>query len=148
MISQQASPLFDESYDPLRLFASPNKIPPENASGNDQEMMKTHQPTNTDTTTAHTSTVHLIPFNPELMIQDCDDFSISSCEAQSFLEDDFQFVSSNTDAFWEQGVVITAPTLDRQNSVSNVSLSSTDDSMQASTSEDSMQLSWRPAIKS
>lgn len=122
-------------------------MPSEKDYSNDQVVMKTH-PTIADTSAAQTPTVNLIPFNPEQMIQDCDDFSISSCEAQSFLDDDFQFVSWISDAFWEQGVLITAaaPTLDRQSSVSNVSLSSTDENTQTSTSEDTMQLSWRPNI--
>ena len=131
---------FDETYNPLRVFASPSKIS-QNNERSDQRVMQS-QPMSVGATSGHTATVHLIPFDPEQMIQHCDDFSISSCEAQSFLDDDFEFVSSNSDAFWEQGVkaVTTAPILDRQHSVSNVSLNSDDDMMQASNSQDGMQL--------
>ncbi|KAL3945894.1 MAG: hypothetical protein SGBAC_000045 [Bacillariaceae sp.] len=140
MIPQQVNQLIDESFNPLRVFASPNKIPSENDISNDQGMEQT-KPMNADTASAQPATVHLIPFNPEQLIQDCDDFSISSCETQSFLHDDFHFVSSNSDAFWEQGVVTAPPTFGRQDSVSNVSLTSVDESMQSSTSQDDMQLS-------
>lgn len=136
----------DETYNPLRMFASPNKIPTQKKNGSSDQGITQNQPMNTDTTSEQAATVHLIPFDPDQMIQNCDDFSISSCEAQSFLDDDFEFASSNSDAFWEQGVngvVTAAPILGRQVSVSNVSLSSADDHVQTANSQEEMQLSWQ-----
>lgn len=120
----------DDTYNPLRMFESSNKrsSAPANdgttstSSGRD---MAFNQPINATVSLLQITNIHTIPFDPEQLIQDCDDFSVSSCEAQTFLDDDFEFVSNNSDAFWEQGV-ITASTLERKESVANVSLSSED----------------------
>lgn len=98
------------------------------------------QPMETDASSTRISNLHMIHFDPAEMLQDCDDFSVSSSEAESFVDDDFCFVSHNSDAFWEQGV-ISINTLERRASTSNVTITSEDsaDGMQLSSSDISTQ---------
>eukprot|EP00980_Cylindrotheca_fusiformis_P011889 scaffold2830_cov131-Cylindrotheca_fusiformis.AAC.10 len=119
--------ILDESYNPLRIFGSVTTM-----IDADQEMIDSEQ-MDTGIPSTEITNLHMIHFDPDKMIQDCDDFSISSREAESFVDDDFCFVSSNSDAFWEQGV-LTISTPERQRSASNVTITSEDGSQELQTS--------------
>lgn len=140
MMPQQ---VIDDTYNPLRIFQSPTKGQSKAkviADDKDDEEMMQSQPMKMDVSSTQITNLHMIQFDPEKMIQDCDDFSISSREAESFVDDDFCFVSNNSDAFWEQGV-ISINTLERQSSASNVTVSSDDEpeAMQISSSDNTTQ---------
>jgi hypothetical protein len=128
--------VIDETYSPLRIFESPTTSDPSKAtkiSDDKEEAMMGCQPMEMDASSTRITNLHMIHFDPQEMLQDCDDFSVSSSEAESFVDDDFCFVSNNSDAFWEQGI-ISLNTLERQTSASNVTITSEDgtDSMQIS----------------
>jgi hypothetical protein len=137
MMPQQ---VIDETFNPLRIFESPSKATKIN--DDKEEAMMGSQPMETDASPTLITNLHMIHFDPEEMLQNCDDFSITSREAESFVDDDFCFVSHNSDAFWEQGI-LSINTLERSTSISNVTITSEDstDAMQISSSDISTQAS-------
>lgn len=113
-----AQQFLDSTFAPLRVFQSPagtfktsnnqNKNKEQHLMGARQESVNAEGSSSSAPVwqiTNLNSIQNSTHFDPHTMIQDCDDFSISSREAESFATDDFMFVSENSESFWASGVL-------------------------------------------